>query len=375
MRRLTIIGWMPLVLCCTDERAGEVDVPRLLAASFATEFRVGDNPSERQFSKISSMAFGADGRLAVVDRGEFAVTVFDPNGRETARWGAKGDGPGEFQSAPGAVAVSDEATVAVQSFRRVDVFTLDGQIIGSHLLDTLSASAITFDREGKVVAHMKATAAGSRATEARSDHIMRLATRQVLWSSRPLPPRGLFALWPQHVRMAGIGQNRVVVGMSDEYSLAILDATTGRERGRIARNVPLRGPSEEFQDNLHQTLGGMAEGDGDPLLAAAVEQIDLPETFRVIAGVFVGPPARTIWVRRGMGLGDSLAPPIEDMNEGVFRLYDLFDGDGNEYFGTVEIPEHLELLTGDATRVAGVHTDELGVHSVRVLKVTFRRQD
>ncbi|MCY4574676.1 MAG: hypothetical protein OXF01_17990 [Gemmatimonadetes bacterium] len=40
-----------------------------------------------------------------------------------------------------------------------------------------------------------------------------------------------------------------------------------------------------------------------------------------------------------------------------------------EYIGTVEMPEGLHLMAGDSERVAGVHLDSLGVHSVRVLRV------
>ncbi|MYA10953.1 MAG: hypothetical protein F4087_16120 [Gemmatimonadetes bacterium] len=343
--------------------------PHLLDVEFTEVFEVGDDVSERQFAIISSMAFAPDGRLAVVDRGEFAVTVYDLGGGETVRWGGEGDGPGEFSNDPVAVAISDDLTVAIRSFRRIDVSTLSGQLIGSHLLDTLTATAIAFDRAGKVVAQVGVPSVSVGNTGVSRDHIMRLSTREVLWSSEPLPPRQLFPLWPRHVLAAGIGRNRIVVGMSDEYSLAVLDATTGRVRGRIARTVPLRAPSEEFQDNYRQTLGDLAAGDDDPMLAEAVKQMSFPETFRVVAGVFAGPPGRAVWVRRGMGVGDSLAPPPEEMSDGVFRLYDLFDGDSYEYIGTIEVPENLELMAGDSERVAGVQTNELGVHSVRVLGI------
>ena len=49
-------------------RPGELDGPRRLAAEFAEEFHVGDERSERQFVRVTSMAFGPNGQLVVTDR-------------------------------------------------------------------------------------------------------------------------------------------------------------------------------------------------------------------------------------------------------------------------------------------------------------------
>ncbi len=72
-----------------------------------------------------------------------------------------------------------------------------------------------------------------------------------------------------------------------------------------------------------------------------------------------------MWVRRRGGVGDTVAAPVGEEH----RLYDLFDGENYGYIGTVEGPEGLTLMAGNETRVAGVHTDELDVSSVRVLRV------
>ena len=70
-----------------------------------------------------------------------------------------------------------------------------------------------------------------------------------------------------------------------------------------------------------------------------------------------------------MGVGDPLGPPPPAGDGWKFLLHDLFDGDSYEYIGTVETPDNITLMAGDATRVAGRHRDELGAHSVRVLRV------
>ena len=368
----TAITWLAvpaLLIACADEPAVELDGPHQLPVEFTEEFHIGDQPSERLFVDITSMAFDPDGRLVVLDRDEFAVTMFDVDGTEVARWGNKGEGPGEFENPPSALAVSDDARVAVRSFRRVDVLTLAGEPIGSHLLDTLNLREIAFDGEGRVVAW----AVAPETRDGRREHIVRLDDREVLWSAPLLPPRVDFEIAPPHLEFAALGNGRIAAGLSDEYDLAILDASTGREMGRITRDVSLRTPSESYLDELREELRGGFEGEAlDPLIAAALEQMPHAEKFPVIIGAFAGPPGgRTVWIRRGKGVGDPLAPPPQAGDGWKFLLHDLFDGDSYEYLGTVEIPDNITLMAGDATRVAGRHRDELGVHSVRVLRVAI----
>lgn len=239
-------------LACTHQPEADGDNdPRLLQAGFTEELHVGDDPSERLFADITSMAFAPDGRLVVIDDDEFAVRVLDRTGTETARWGGKGEGPGEFENKPVAVAVSDDGEVSVRSYRRIDVFTLEGGLVGSHLLD-MSAFDVAFSDEGKVVARAEPQRLDPFA-EAAPQQIVRLPEHDVLWSAPPRAvPLNRLQLGKPTMILAGLGHGRVLVGMNDEYDMPVLDATTGREFGRIARDVSLRGPTEEFNDRIRQ---------------------------------------------------------------------------------------------------------------------------
>lgn len=342
-----------LASCGGDQTGG--DPADLMSATFNGGFWIGDEPSEQQFTEITSIAFAPDGKLVVMDRGEATVTVFDPDGREVARWGNQGDGPGEFSGTRGKLAVSATATVAVDDAGSVDLFTVGGTLIDSHPLGALSVFDLGFDGDGNVLARTQSHEALVVNT---GEQILRLTDQLVVWSSEPSSADRLQWFRP-HLEFASLPDGRIAVGMSDQYDLVVLDASTGRELDHISRDIPLRGPSDEFADRF---LGDMPELRG---------RVTLAETFPVISGVFTGPPGRAVWIRRGMGVGDSLAPPAEDMDEWTFVLYDLFSGDAYEYLGTVQIPPGLELMAGDATRVAGVHTGAMGEHSVRVMRVNF----
>ena len=342
---------------CTDERVGALAGPHLLAVSFDEQFWVGDGPAERPFARVVSMVFAPDGRLVVADRDALAILVLDRDGTVVLEWGGRGDGPGEFEEEPDHVAVSDGGNVAVSSFRRVDVFTPDGILIGVHLLDDMDSDMVAFDRDGYVVAEV--TSGGRMLIdEASQDHLMRLRDRETLWSGRRIETGNGFAFFFPGTITAGLDAARVATAMNDRYEIDIRDSSTGRVLGRITRDITPREPPEEFKTSFRESMVGLAES------------IAFGETLPVLANVFLGPPDRTVWVRRGIGVSDELAPPVgNDIDTWELQLYDLFDGADYEYIGTVEAPEGLILMAGDSTRVAGVHTDELGVHSVRVLRV------
>ena len=345
-----------------------MDASRLLVTGFTEEFHVGAAPAERQFVNISAMNFAPDGELVVLDRGEFAVSVFDREGREIARWGKKGEGPGEFQDNPEHMAVSGGGVVAIDNDARVDLFTLDGSVVDARGLGDGWIAGLMFDGTGALVVGWRPVVGLRGLTEPTSERAVRFDDGEVLWTSPELPAITSLALWSPHVVQAGIGAGRIVVGMSDRYELVAIEVATGSELAVIGRNVPARGPSKEFIANLRETV----IGEVDASMSDFVQGLPIATRFPMIGNVFIGPPVRTVWIERLMGIGDILAPPVGDaMADWTYRLYDLFDGDTYEYVGTVEIPEDLQLMAGDSERIAGVHTNAMGVHSVRVLRVTL----
>ena len=341
--------------------------PDLLAGEFIDEFWIGDGEVDRQFADISSMAFTPDGHLVVLDSEAYAVSVFDVGGREVARWGKMGGGPGEFLHPPGRMAVSDDAAVAIDTNSgRVDLFTVGGELIDSHPLEGLSVTALAFDGEGNVLAKARSLAITSTMPSVASAEVVRIGDGKVLWSSRPLPSIRSLMLYSPHGILAGIGGGQIVVGISDSYDMDVIDASTGRELGRIARDVAVRGPTEDFVNRFKD----MARDRGR-IRAATLERVTFASTFPVTDRIFVGPPGRTVWVFRNWGIDDDLSPAVRELEDGTVRLYDLFSSDTYQYIGTVRVPDRLELVAGDSTRVAGVFTGTLDEPSVRVMRFSL----
>ena len=264
------------------------------------------------------------------------MVVLDRDGSEVIEWGGEGEGPGEFENEPEEVAVSAEGNVAVSSFRRVDVFTPDGILIGPHLLDDLSVGAVMFDRDGYVVAEVSSGGGGALfSNEPSQDQIMRLRDREVLRSFPQVEAGSSFRFFFPSTVTAALGYNRIATATNDRYEIDVLDSSSGRLLGQITRPVTPRETPEALMAGVRDALAGrgVAELYGD---------ITFAETLSVFSNVFPGPPGRTVWVRRHIGIEDDLAPPVgTDIEAWDLQLYDLFDGRSYEYIGTVEMPEGL----------------------------------
>ena len=351
----------------TGQEGELTDRPRWLEVEFTEEFHIGDDPTEHQFARVSEMAFAPDGRLVVVDAEDFGVTVYDRGGDQIGRWGSQGEGPGEFPFRPGSMAVSDEGTIAIYSSTRVNLYTLAGDAIDSRIVRPLRIENLVFGAGNALLA----LGSRGRLREDNPREFVRLDDGEALWSSPPMPSitgGGPLSLWEPGPVVAQLWDDEIAVAMSDSYDIRILDASTGRTVGRIARDVPLRGPSDEFMENLREEMIEIS-GEDSPL----VQRLAGAHPFPVVTKVLTGPPGRTIWVGRGTGIGDALAAPVaESMDDWDYWQYDLFDADTHRYLGSVETPEGLILKAGDANRIAGFQRGPFDVPSVRVLRVVVK---
>ena len=336
----------------------------MLPLDLIDEFTAGHGVADRPFGLIVGMAMSPDGHVVVLDAANRSVTVWDTSGKEVHRWGRQGEGPGEFQ-APTSVSVSRDSTVALVDRDRARLYQLNGEHIATHRLPANGASA-AFDPSGRV-AVLTLDPFSARLL------LVRASDGASLWS-QDLSASFLAPFGPRLV-FARLSNGRAAIGADAGYRLAVVDLANGQPVGHLARDVPIRRVSDGFASRLKRYLvnpksappgwtslvGTRREG----LPPELVDEIDMPDTFRVIIHAFRGPPADTLWVRRGLGVGDDLAPPVDPPDHAP--LWDLFDGATLEYEGTAGMPEGFVPYTGDDRRLAGVQKDETGAQAIRVL--------
>ena len=95
-----------------------VDLPpedRVLTANFDEVFRVGEEDGER-LTDVTSLGFDSDGNIMIGDFGRrtgLRIIVVSSTGELLARWGRRGEGPGEFRGLALQIYPLDDGRVAV----------------------------------------------------------------------------------------------------------------------------------------------------------------------------------------------------------------------------------------------------------------------
>lgn len=123
---------VPCLACGSGSHVDVDVVPTLLAEE---TLRIGsvDDP-ETALSSIRALEIASDGRIVSLDSRERLIRIHAPDGSLLSRFGARGDGPGEFQSPLTMVLIHDELRVWDSRTQRVTRFDLDGQVLGVETL-------------------------------------------------------------------------------------------------------------------------------------------------------------------------------------------------------------------------------------------------
>ena len=126
---------IPVLMAAIQVPVAAQEVARLpqrdqaMTGSLSQVFAVGREEGERHevFSNVPSVTFDADGNLYIVDRDEGRVLVFTKDGRFLRQIARHGEGPGELRI-PMAVAVTSDGRVAVfdMANRAVSLFDREG---------------------------------------------------------------------------------------------------------------------------------------------------------------------------------------------------------------------------------------------------------
>lgn len=114
------------------EHAAVPDEDRSRRIQLERDLVLGGDPGnpDATFFRPRDVAVDAQGRIYVLDQGNYRVQVFDADGRFMRTLGREGQGPGEFQY-PLSLAVGDDRLLVVDGGNaRVGIWDLDGTHIG-----------------------------------------------------------------------------------------------------------------------------------------------------------------------------------------------------------------------------------------------------
>ncbi|TVP42830.1 MAG: hypothetical protein EA350_14860 [Gemmatimonadales bacterium] len=396
--------------------AGLAEGDRPLDIAVEDVYRVGsiDGNAWDSFTRVSSMAFGDDSRLHILDPAQRRIHVVSETGEHLRSFGTRGEGPGEFRSPVGVqVLADDRIVVADNGHQAFLVFSSEGVFLASHPYDaggSMPGARLQRQGDDAVIAHgqgmrLEAVPGGGPPALPTTTPVdrWRLAPGDVVvrdrlleaWRPERDPPRQqagsgaggvmvmrsvTLALEPA-VHVAALPDGRLALADSSAYRIRIFGPgghAEGPPRvvGRDIAPVPV-GPAEEEAER-ERRLAQLESGGGPQIQIATsgpggggqqeVPQEQIRDMLRaqmaamsfwheipVITRLAADAEGR-LWVERSAGIGED--GPV-----------DLLEADGT-YLGSIA-PGNLRtpLAFGPGGVAAWVELDELEVPFVRVGRI------
>ncbi len=326
-------------------------------------------PASIEFGQIADVD-AAGALIAVLDEQAAAVTTLDTTGRVIARFGRAGGGPGEFDPrglasvivADGAVWVPDVAS------QRLTRFTADGTVLETLPLPLAEGHAVDWTPHpagGRV--HRLRDPAGDlliRSGAAGTDTLHRFPTSVD-------PPNTMLAATPLWTVLP---DGAIVVGSTDRFDLSLLEPGRRRPTWTLRRVGAADAVTDAdrmhvrslLEMSLMRRTGGELAPELRERMLSGVRLADRPP---VLAAIRTGPEG-TLWVER--------ARAIRSMGMEVLRVgaaaglgsneWEIYDRRGT-FLGTATLPDGFALEAFAGTLIYGILTDELGVQTVRRLRV------
>jgi hypothetical protein len=316
--------------------------------------------SELLFGSIASVCEDAEANFFVLDRLENRIFKFSPDGRLLAKFGQKGQGPGDFQS-PGHIVFTSQGELAVlEDLFYVSFLRPDGKFIRRlDLNGRLGLGFIGPDRfygwiwrpedQQQVMVDAKNNVLRTFHTIAKDQFSVNLPDetgRAVMfnYSNDAYVPQFLYA----H------GSGLSATGISDKYEIVLLDKG-GRQVASIKRDLEAQKFSSGEKARLERELREFAKSKGWPGRVARELGKKIPSYKNMINAVRVSP--ENVFVFR--------FPPDITADKPHLPV-DIFTLKG-EFLGTADLPEVPLLVTGKAMYF--VKTDR--TDNIYLLRATY----
>jgi hypothetical protein len=325
------------------------------AADWPLEIRLGASLEIGRrgliFASIASVCEDEEGNFYVLDRKELRVIKFSPDGRESLRFGQRGQGPGDFQSPRLVVFTSQAELVVPEDIFYISFFKTDGTFI--RRLDLNGRLGLGYvgpdrflgwiwrpeDRQQLLVDGKNRVVATfhTQPREAFSVSLPDETGRRVMFSyhSEHYVPEFLFD------HSGGFS----AVGISSLYDLTVLDEN-GRNVGSIKRDLEPEKISRKERAYLERQIREFSRARGWPDRAGRELAKKIPKVKTQIRAVRISP--QYIFVFRP-------APDITRPNDAL--PVDIFTIRG-DFLGTATLPKIPVTVSGGAMYF--VETDDAG---------------
>lgn len=318
------------------------------------------------FGRIMQVIQLSSGDIAVAEGLAGEIRVFDDDGGHLRTFGRSGEGPGEFASLWTIAELPGDTIVAIDPRGgRVSLFTSSGTFVRSFPIPRLpGASApnvIGWLDDGTLLIDAL-TRSPSRDTRDQSTHFLYAVGRdgQVLgtlgeFAGQQLGRNGYAMAFSGRAEFAA-GGNLAWYGQSSRFELVGHDRSGSVRRIVRVDRVPRAVTQAEIDESraaAEESLRGMS--------GPAVERIRATEfaSTHPVHGRVLSDEAGNLWVERHR------SDLVEDSGD---REWDIFDHEGR-LIGYLATPGDFRITWIGAQLVLGVHSDPLGVETVRMYRL------
>lgn len=337
--------------------------------SLVTEIGELDGAEPYLFGGPVRAALLPDGRVAVADEQSGDIRIFSDDGEFEARWGQRGEGPGEFHGFAWLSVCSGQLMAYDWIQQRVTSFSFDGTLATTAQIETPEGQSPYRSRclpDGSLLAagwgdvsgrfedgiYMFAQPADVWRMLPDTDSAVTLGTYTSSERMARIRDGGFGTVGPhpfgRAVVFAGAG-NRIVVGAGERLQLELREMD-----GTLSKIV--RGPDAELviDDEFIEMYRSVELPEEDSADRATLAEGDfpMPPRYPAYSEVLID-DLDFIWVER-------FALPWSTERE-----WGVFDPDG-VFLGHLTFPGNFRMTDIRRDRLVGVATDELGVIRVRV---------
>ena len=317
------------------------------------------------FGQIMQVIRLSSGDIAVAEGMTGEIRVFDDGGAHLRTFGRHGEGPGEFTNLWTIAELPGDTIVAFDSWGEASYFTSSGTFIRSFPIPRLpeaSAPQLTGWLDDGTLLINAVTRSPSRDTRDRSTYFLYAVGRdgEVLgtlgeFAGQQLGRNGSALAFSGRAEFAA-GGNLAWYGHSSRFELAGHDLSGSVRRIVRLDRVPTAVTQAEIDESraaVEESLRGMS--------GPAVERIRATEfaSDHPVHGRVLSDEAGNLWVERYRSDLVEESGPCE---------WDIFDDEGR-LIGHLATPGAFRITWIGGEFVLGVHSDSLGVQTVRMYRV------
>ena len=193
---------------------------------------IGNEADENfMFVRVTDVDVGKEGKIYVLDAGNYRLQIFDSEGHFLKTIGRKGQGPGEFGGLPFGFSLKNDR-IYVREYRKMNVFDSGGDFVRSYPLDTYVVEFAVDGEECLIgyadISQRDTAVRGIIRMSSEGKTVQTMAEYTDLGIKIVVAENMTYTLSPNHsytprLNFAHLGENAFIYGYASEYLLKVID--------------------------------------------------------------------------------------------------------------------------------------------------------